>query len=67
MNNNKVSKKGVKKTEKCRNGIKEKHVVPGWMGGRVEGDKSRFNDCLQQSKTRTYFGISNRSLKLDNL
>jgi hypothetical protein len=27
--------------------------VPGWMGGWVGGCKSRFKDCLQQSKMST--------------
>jgi hypothetical protein len=24
--------------------------VPGWMGGWMDGSKSRFKDCLQQTK-----------------
>ena len=33
----------------------QKHNIPGWVDGRidrwVEGSKSHFKDCLQQSKT----------------
>jgi hypothetical protein len=25
--------------------------VDGWVGGWMDGSKSRFKDCLQQSKT----------------
>jgi hypothetical protein len=27
--------------------------VPGWVGGLMDGCKSRFKDCLQQSKIIT--------------
>ena len=39
--------------------------VPGWVGGWVDGSKSRFKDCLQQSKT--YFSVLQNGLdKLDH-
>ncbi len=31
--------------------------VPGWMDGWMGGSKSRFKDCLQQSKN-TFFVLS---------
>jgi hypothetical protein len=27
--------------------------VPGWVDGWVDGSKSRFKDCLQQSKIKS--------------
>ena len=31
---------------------KKSIVLDGWMGGWMDGRKSRFKDCLQQSKNK---------------
>jgi hypothetical protein len=33
--------------------------VPGWVGGWMDGSKSRLKDCLQQSKTTKIYNTTN--------